>query len=961
MRKRIISVLACGILAMGATFAGAGVLKSEAEEEHGASVPCSAIQLFDTLTEEKVTNETLGVSGVTFNGYSDTWSVNFNGVFTGNTEIEYAFPAAVTGLWNNVDLFDFVVKQTDGAELFTVRKGIPWLDSQDKWQNTIQLFIGDTAYSAKTNSATPYFSGKQAGTLYIESETEGTAIYYTNDAGAKTLLGKFDGASTYGTGDNAVTLPKIELPEAGYKIELKDAMKKAGVTTINTAPLITKINGAALGGNVPLSGDFGVDFSAAEEVRIGDKYYVNLFGGEELQFSSVLTGAALASGESGAFYLNEQRGSFVYGGSEDLSAEGEHNVSVTFAGKTKNYVVNTILSSQMSAIELFSGDAAAATLNDVQGVLLNGEEKGSWKNALNGVFTGNFSAEYVLSEQNSTGAGIVFSFKNLQGEELFTVKKYQGWFGNPSDDWNNFIAAIVGGKTVKSTDSALPFVNKGTAGELRVNFTESGTVISYSNKSSVLTELVTLENVTLPESGYTVEISNANGVQGWGGSPLIASVNGASLSAGTVETYPAAEFTYEGAAQGDTIYHFKNQPLKSFALNAYKGLSKDKYSSFRMADESPETYEVRGEYDLTRDGDYAICVASGVYRKYFKLHVETAYTIHFDTQGGEPLEDMLYSAYVPAGNLPVPVRLNWKFGGWYRGDTLVTEIAEGTLENITLTAHWYDDVKPVLIFADGVFASDTLEYSESGTALSFAKTDVIAADACDGKLSENSITISVKAPGGEFVSAESFVFDKAKFGEYIVRYTAEDASGNEDYIDRFVSYIKPKIILKVNGEIVNSAYEGERISLPAASATMAGSAVQVKISVSLNGEMIDYRGGELTFTGSGVYVVVYFASDGVDGNVSVSVTVKYQGETVATGDFKPEKEGVYVVIYTATDKAGNSAVEKFTVVVKEAKSADGEKSGCNKGCGGSLSIGGAGVSLVLIAAACAVCLKKRKN
>lgn len=333
----------------GGTFAGAGVLKSEAEEEQGASVPCSAIQLFDTLTEEKVTNETLGVSGVTFNGYGDTWSVNFNGVFTGNTEIEYAFPAKVTGLWNNVDLFDFVVKQTDGTELFTVRKGIPWLDTQDKWQNTIQLFIGDTAYSAKTNSATPYFSGKQAGTLYIESETEGTAIYYTNDAGAKTLLGKFDGASTY----NSVTLPKIELPEAGYKIELKDAMKKAGVTTINTAPLITKINGAALGGNVPLSGDFGVDFSAAEEVRIGDKYYVNLFGGEELQFSSVLTARRSQAENRARFYLNEQRGSFVYGGSEDLSAEGEHNVSVTFAGKTKNYVVNTILSSRRAQSNCF--------------------------------------------------------------------------------------------------------------------------------------------------------------------------------------------------------------------------------------------------------------------------------------------------------------------------------------------------------------------------------------------------------------------------------------------------------------------------------------------------------------------------------------------------------------------------------------------------------------------------------
>ena len=265
MRKRIISVLACGILAMGATFAGAGVLKSEAEEEHGASVPCSAIQLFDTLTEEKVTNETLGVSGVTFNGYGDTWSVNFNGVFTGNTEIEYAFPAAVTGLWNNVDLFDFVVKQTDGTEFFTVRKGIPWLDAQDKWQNTIQLFIGDTAYSAKMNSATPYFSGKQAGTLYIESETEGTAIYYTNDAGAKTLLGKFDGVSTY----NSVTLPKIELPETGYKIELKNSMNKSGHTTINTAPLITKINGiSVVDGEVNMKSLFtkGAVFSSVNDI-----------------------------------------------------------------------------------------------------------------------------------------------------------------------------------------------------------------------------------------------------------------------------------------------------------------------------------------------------------------------------------------------------------------------------------------------------------------------------------------------------------------------------------------------------------------------------------------------------------------------------------------------------------------------------------------------------------------------
>ena len=1012
MRKRIISVLACGILAMGATFAGAGVLKSDAEEEQDASVPCSVIKLFDTRTEEQVTNETLGVSGITFNGYSDTWSANFNGVFTGNTEIEYAFPAAITA-WNWADLFDFVVKQTDGTELFTVRKGITWVDSDDTWKNSIQLFVGDTAYSNKEahQRSAPYYSGKKAGTLYIESEAEGTAVYYTNYAGEKTLLGKFDGASTYGEGDNAVTLPKIELPEDGYKIELKDAMNKDGVTTVNTAPLITKINGAALSGNVPVSGDLSADFAAQGEQKIRDKYYLNLPECNEWKFSATLTGAVLGSDETGKFYLGEQRGTFVYGSSEDLSAAGEHNVAVTFAGKTKNYVVNTILSEQTSAREIFSGDSTAETLNDVPGIMLAGDTKGSWNNSFNGVFTGDFSVEYVLAAQNSNNTGIMFSFKNLQGEELFAVKKYQNWFGSPSEAWNNSIAAIVGGKTVKSADSALPFVNKGI-GELRVNFTESGAVISYS-RSSGLTELTTIEGVTLPESGYTVEISNTHGTQTWGAAPLIASLNGASLASGNAETYSETKFTYDGAMTGNTIYHFKNQPLKNFTLNTVKRLAKDEFSSFKMSAESPASYEVLGEYDLTQDGENVICLLAGGYRKYFYLNVHTGYAIHFDTQGGEPLEDMLYSAYVPAGELPVPVRLNWKFGGWYRGDTLVTEIAEGTLENFTLTAHWYDDVKPVLIFADGVRASDTLEFSENGAVLSFAKTDVIATDACDGKLGENAITISIKAPGGEFIPAENFVFDTAKFGEYIVRYTAEDAAGNKDYIDRFVSYVKPQITLAVNGEIVKSAYAGEKISLPAATATMAGAAVPVKISVSLNGEMIDYRGGELTFTGSGVYVVVYFASDGVegaedfrtaiakfeivvsedaqapvlsgnfdiaeialgselklpvftatdnvDGNVSVSVAVKYQGETVATGDFTPDKAGLYVVIYTATDKAGNSAVEKFTVVVKEAENAGEEKSGCNKGCGGSLSIGGAGVSLVLIAAVCAVCLKKRKN
>ena len=222
MGKKI-SLAMLAIVCGAAIGAGAWSLKSaqsavSVSAEEGANTKFNAT---DLLSGEATiaTNETLGVSGVTFNGYSDTWSVNFNGVFTGNTEIEYAFPAAVTGLWNKVDLFDFVVKQTDGTELFAVRKGVTWINDDDSWKNSIQLIVGDTKYSNKEahQRSAPYYSGKKAGTLYIDGIAEGTAVYYTDYAGAKTLLGKFDGASTYGTGDNAVTLPKIELPEAGYK------------------------------------------------------------------------------------------------------------------------------------------------------------------------------------------------------------------------------------------------------------------------------------------------------------------------------------------------------------------------------------------------------------------------------------------------------------------------------------------------------------------------------------------------------------------------------------------------------------------------------------------------------------------------------------------------------------------------------------------------------------------------
>ena len=81
---------------------------------------------------------------------------------------------------------------------------------------------------------------------------------------------------------------------------------------------------------------------------------------------------------------------------------------------------------------------------------------------------------------------------------------------------------------------------------------------------------------------------------------------------------------------------------------------------------------------------------------------EDLYTITFDVNGGEALEDntktvKLGSTY----NLPTPMRSNYEFAGWYNGDTLVNISGKWNIEsNITLTAKWVF-ISTVTFDADG--------------------------------------------------------------------------------------------------------------------------------------------------------------------------------------------------------------------------------------------------------------------
>lgn len=81
---------------------------------------------------------------------------------------------------------------------------------------------------------------------------------------------------------------------------------------------------------------------------------------------------------------------------------------------------------------------------------------------------------------------------------------------------------------------------------------------------------------------------------------------------------------------------------------------------------------------------------------------EDLYTITFDVNGGEALEDNTKTVKIGSTyNLPTPMRSNYEFAGWYNGDTLVNISGKWNIEsNITLTAKWVF-ISTVTLDADG--------------------------------------------------------------------------------------------------------------------------------------------------------------------------------------------------------------------------------------------------------------------
>ena len=250
MGKKI-SLAMLAIVCGAAIGVGAWSLKSaqsavSVSAEEGANTKFNAVNDLFTCTNVTPTVATIGDNkGISFKlgGADDvqTRKAVFKGIFTDDLNLEYLIQNSTT--WK-VGV-NFIARNTDGTELFTITKDMVYgNDVSLDWNNAISVSAPGAeetivTYGSSVN-ARPYMNTEVAGNIAIEWAESGAIVSFTKDT-SKTILANFNGESTYGSGETAVTLPKITLPESGYVLEMSQRATWQPATVV-----LTKINGISV-------------------------------------------------------------------------------------------------------------------------------------------------------------------------------------------------------------------------------------------------------------------------------------------------------------------------------------------------------------------------------------------------------------------------------------------------------------------------------------------------------------------------------------------------------------------------------------------------------------------------------------------------------------------------------------------------------------------------------------------
>ena len=470
----------------------------------------------------------------------------------------------------------------------------------------------------------------------------------------------------------------------------------------------------------------------------------------------------------------------------------------------------------------------------------------------------------------------------------------------------------------------------------------------------------------------------------------------------------------EAYVDGDDIYVAQNNSVGDVRIR-YAQVFAGVYSAYTgswgfVSDVVHESFGKYSSTDTVGDKIVVIPLGNGG-EKQFNLHVETPYTLSFESNGGT-VDGQAPAPIVWSQNtrflLEVPEieRVFWEFDGWYSDETFTNKWTsfDGFAEkDATLFAKWIDVTRPTVAL-DGIPSYTEVLLNQS---FEISVNDVLAQDNA-----QENITLKVEyRMGGSgaytVLAGENVMISADTAGTWEIRYTVDDGVTDPVTLTRTVKVIErePPVVTVTP---VESGYVGLPVNVSGATAVDAdGKTLDVTITVTDdNGKVYALTNGSFTPDKAGVYTVTCTAKDGdligsaiykltviadteqpiirvdfadqtVDlgatvtvpnasatdnaySDVTVTVKVTYGTEEVAlqNGTFVAEKEGVYTVTYTATDGAGNVATKTVQISVAPK---DGAGGGCN-GCNGvAFTAFGAGAVVLLAAFTLGAALLRRKE
>ena len=151
-------------------------------------------------------------------------------------------------------------------------------------------------------------------------------------------------------------------------------------------------------------------------------------------------------------------------------------------------------------------------------------------------------------------------------------------------------------------------------------------------------------------------------------------------------------------------------------------------------DVTRDGYDFAGWYANSQfTGDSVSAIAAGEYgnKEYFAKWDLVTYTVTFEAQGGTPVDSLTYNVESQTFALPTNTsKTGYHLSGWYVSDpaSSITQIAQGTHENMALKANWVANTYTVTFLKNSEAATGTMEtqnmtYGTSATLMNIGFTN----------------------------------------------------------------------------------------------------------------------------------------------------------------------------------------------------------------------------------------------